>query len=776
MILNFFKRNYVYQLVLLILLTFFSCTEEKKKESTATLEKKQVSKVESIKDYTQYVNPFIGTSNFGTTNPGPIAVRGMVNVSPFNVSGSQNLPLEKDSRWFSTPYVHENTFLTGFSHVNLSGVGCPDLGVIMAMPTSGALETNHNSYGSTYIDEISEVGYYSCLLDKYNIKVETTATTRVGVSKYSFPKGKSNILLNLGLGLTNEQGAMIKVVSSTEIEGVRTVGSFCYYKPEEAYPVYFVAQFSKPADTFGIWKKSAKNNGIEGQWMQSYNGKVQIKEGYKKEVVGDSIGGYMTYYFEEPTQVEMKIGVSYVSIENARENLEKEAVQIEFDHIRQKTKEEWNDYLSKIEVEGGKKEDKIKFYTALYHTLIHPNTLNDVNGEYPKMKTRETLKTEGTRYTVFSLWDTYRNLHQLMSLVYPKQQSDMVKSMLQIYDESGWLPKWELNATETTTMVGDPAGIIITDTYRKGIKDFDVEKAYEAMLKSADQLVDNPLRPGIKDYMEKGYLTTKTTSSGSVSTTQEYNITDFAIAQLANELNKEDDYHRFSKRSLSYRKLFDKEFNLLRPKNDDGSWLTPYNPNTGANFVKNIGFIEGNAWQYTFMVSHDVVGLKNLMGGDKNFLNQLQKVFDTKQYDMANEPDIAYPFLFNYIKGEEWRTQKTVNTLLEEYYKNAPDGLPGNDDTGTMSAWAIFSMIGIYPVTPSVPEYTFCTPKFDKITIHLDPEYYNGNTLEIVSNVSDENKYIDQVLIDGKPFDKYFVSHDDLISAKEIKYILKRDK
>ncbi|WP_109098226.1 GH92 family glycosyl hydrolase [Aquimarina sp. AU58] len=763
-----FKKTYFLKLWVIIIVLFFSCQEKTKVENT---KENNTSKKLSI-DVTKYVNPFIGTSNFGTTNPGPIAVRGMASVSPFNVAGKQNLPLEKDSRWFSTPYVHENKYLTGFSHVNLSGVGCPELGVILAMPTTGAIETDHSLYGSTYSNEIAEVGYYSNMLDKYTIKVETTATTRTGISKYTFPKGESNIMLNLGLGLTNEQGGMIKVVSSTEIEGIRAVGSFCYYKPEEAYPVYFVARFSRPADEFGVWKKPKKYKGVEAQWM-GYNGKERIKKGYTKEVVGDSIGGYMKYHFETPTQVEMKVGISYVSIENARENLEKETLDKTFDQIRQETRKNWNQYLSKIEVEGGKKEDKVKFYTALYHTLIHPNTLNDVNGEYPKMKTRETLKTEGTRYTVFSLWDTYRNLHQLMSLVYPKQQSDMIKSMLQIYDETGWLPKWELNATETTTMVGDPAGIIIADTYLRGIKDFDVEKAYKAMLKSADQLDDNPLRPGIKDYIEKGYLTTKTTNSGSVSTTQEYNITDFAIAQLAKELGKEEDHLRFSKRSLTYRKLFDKEFNLLRPKNDDGSWLAPYNPDTGANFVKNPGFIEGNAWQYTFMVPHDISGLKKLMGGDQPFLEQLQKVFDNKQYDMANEPDIAYPFLFNYIKGEEWRTQKTVDELLETYYKNTPDGLPGNDDTGTMSAWAIFSMMGIYPISPAQPIYTFCTPKFEKITIHLDKEYYKNDKIVITSTIPEKVSFIDTVIVNDKECQDYFISHQELISKGRLQFVLK---
>jgi len=707
-----------------------------------------------------YVNPFIGTSNFGATNPGAIAPRGMASVSPFNVAGKQNT-LEKDSRWLSNPYVHENTFLTGFSHVNLSGVGCPDLGVILLMPTTGELETNHLKYGSTYSNEVAKAGYYSTTLEKYNVKVEATASTRTGITRYSFPKGEANILLNLGLGLTNEQGASIKIVSPTEIEGMRTVGSFCYYKPEENYPVYFVAKFSKPADEFGIWKTPRTYKGVEAQWMP-YNGKTRLMKGYKKEVVGDSIGGYFKYHFKKSTQVEVKIGVSYISIENARENLEKETQNQTFETVYKNTSTEWNNLLSKIKVEGGSKDDKTVFYTALYHTLIHPNTLNDYNGEYPSMATRETLKTDGTRFTVFSFWDTYRNLHQLMSLVYPKQQSNMVKSMLNIYDESGWLPKWELNATETTTMVGDPAGIILTDTYLKGIQDFDVEKAYEAMYKSATQLENNPLRPGIKEYWTNGFLTTK--NRGSVSTTQEYNITDYSIALLAKALGKKEDYKRFSKQALSYRNLYDDNLKLLHPKNPDNSWYEPFDPLAGANFSENIGFIEGNSWQYSFMVSHDTKGLIKLMGGKKEFVNQLQKVFDTNQFDMANEPDIGYPFLFNYVKGEEWRSQKLVKQLVNQYFKNTPDGLPGNDDTGTMSAWVIYSMMGIYPISPGEPFYTITAPLFDKITIDLDGDYYKGKQL-VIKKSGDTNGKISTIQLNGKLHKSYFINHDDLVEG-----------
>lgn len=714
-----------------------------------------------------YVNPFIGTSNYGATFPGPIAPRGMASISPFNVSGPQNRPLEKDSQWLSNPYVHENTFLTGFSQVNISGVGCPDLGVILIMPTTGNIETNHIKYGSTYSDETAKAAYYSVNLDKYKVKAEFTASKRVGVSKFTFPKGQSNILLNLGVGLTNEEGAMVKVVSATEIEGMRSVGSFCYNSPEEAYPVYFVARFSKPANKFGVWKKPAKYEGAEAQWM-NYNGKTRMMDNTIKTVVGDSIGTYFSYQFDKEEVVEVKIGVSYVSIANARENLEKETGNKSFEDVYKETYNEWNEELSKILVEGGSKEDKTIFYTALYHTLIHPNTLNDYNGEYPEIKRSKIGKTDGTRYTVFSLWDTYRNLHQLMSLVYPQQQSDMVKSMIAMYDENGWLPKWELNSTETFTMVGDPASIVIADTYLKGIQDFDVQKAYKAMLKGADQVENNPLRPGLKDYIEKGYLSTN--NRGPVSTTQEYNTSDYSISLLAKALGKKEDYERFKNRSLSYRKLYDKNLKLLRPRTADGKWYEPFDPLAGANFEENIGFIEGNAWQYAFMAPHDIKGLIQLMGGDKGFSDLLQKVFDTKQFEMANEPDIAYPYLFNYIKGQEYKSQEMVKKLVAAYFQNKPGGLPGNDDTGTMSAWLVYSMMGIYPISPGDPIYTITTPMFDKITIQLDSKYYKKKSIVIEKEINKDGK-IRQIQLDGKTLNSFFISHDDFVNGTTLKVI-----
>lgn len=728
------------------------------------------------KQTVDYINPFIGTSNFGATHPGAIAPRGMLSISPFNVAFDTKgveAPLEKDNRWLSNPYVNENKFFTGFTHVNMSGVGCPELGVILAMPTTGALEVAHLKYGSPYKDEVAKAGYYSTFLTKYGIKAEATARQRAGISRYHFPKGEGNLLINLGLGLTNEQGAMLKFVSPTEVEGMRMVGSFCYNSPELAYPVYFVAKVSKAAKSYGVWQHPATYEGVEAKWM-TYNGKTRFKEGFMREVVGDSLGAYFRYNFDKEEVVELRVGVSYVSIANARENLEKEIGNKSFDEVYAATREQWASQL-KVQVEGGTEDEKTVFYTALYHALIHPNLLNDHNDDYPESSTNKIGKN-AKRFTVFSLWDTYRNYHQLMNLLYPEDQLGMVRTMLDIYKESGWLPKWELNSTETFTMVGDPASIVIADTYLRGLTDFDINTAYEAMLKGANTLKNNPIRPGVEEYWRLGYLSVDGGVRGPVSTTQEYNAADFAIAQIAKKLGKKADAERFGKQALSYHKLFDKQTKLLRPKHANGSWYTPFDPNSGANFEENVGYIEGNAWQYVFMLTHDMKGTIKLMGGEKAFEQQLDHIFDSKQYDMANEPDIAYPYLYNFIKGSEWKTQQRVHSLINEYFQNKPAGLPGNDDTGVMSAWVVYGMMGLYPITPAEPIYTLTAPRFEKIVLQLDKKYYPNGQLIIESNASPENIYIKKITIDGKEHKSYFITHDELKKAHTIRFELSNIK
>ena len=711
-----------------------------------------------------YVDPFIGTTNYGTCNPGAVCPNGMMSVVPFNVMGSADNKYDKDSRWWSTPYDYTNSYFTGFSHVNLSGVGCPELGSLLLMPTTGELDVDYKNYGSKYEKEVASPGYYGIYLKKYDVLAEVTATMRSGLAKFTFPKGNSNILLNLGEGLTNETGAFVRKVNDREIEGMKFLGTFCY-NPQAVFPIYFVMRLSKSPDKSGYWKKQRKMYGAEAEWDKD-NGKYKIYNKYGKDIAGDDIGVWFTFNTDEGEEIEAAIGVSFVSIENARENLEQEQSGRHFSEIREEAREKWNDDLSRIIVEGGTEEQKTVFYTALYHTLIHPNILQDVNGQYPQMEGDKILVTKGDRYTVFSLWDTYRNLHQLMTLVYPERQIEMVKTMIDMYREHGWLPKWELYGRETLTMEGDPSLPVIVDTWMKGLRDFDISLAYEAMYKSATMPgKDNLMRPDIDDYVLKGYVPLKEKFDNSVSHALEYYIADYSLYTLAKELEKKDDAKMFYDRSMGYKKYYCREYGTLRPILPNGDFYSPFDPKQGENFEPSPGFHEGNAWNYTYYVPHDVKGLAKLMGGKRKFVDKLQMIFDKGYYDPANEPDIAYPYLFSYFKGEEWRTQKLVKELLAKYFKPTPDGIPGNDDAGTMSAWAIFSMMGFYPDCPGVPEYTLTAPAFDKITIKLNPDFYKQKQL-VIEVVSDNHtsEYIKHIDMGGKKCG-FRVKHNELVNA-----------
>lgn len=725
----------------------------------------------SAQEPVDYVNPFVGTTNYGTTNPGAVVPQGMMSATPFNVMGSEDNKYDKDKQWWSTPYEVNNKYLTGFSHVNLSGVGCPDLGSLLLMPTSGELNVKYTQYGSEYTDEVAVPGYYSNMLTKYGIKCEMTATSRTSRARFTFHRGQGNLLMNLGEGLTNETGATVRFVNDREIEGSKLLGTFCY-NPQAVFPIYFVMRIDKAPATRGYWKLQRPMQGVEAEW-DGYSGKYKLYTSYSKEMSGDDVGAWFTFDTTEGEAIEVSIGVSFVSIENARLNLETEQpAGTTFDQIRAQARKKWNEDLSRILVEGGTEEQKGVFYTALYHTMIHPNILQDVNGQYPQMEGDKILTTDRNRYTVYSLWDTYRNFHQLMTLVYPERQMDMVRTMLDMYREHGWFPKWELYGRETLTMEGDPSIPVIVDTWMKGLRDFDINLAYEGMYKSATTPgKDNLMRPDIDDYIAKGYCPLMEQYDNSVSHALEYYIADYSLYTLAKALGKTEDAKLFYDRSMGYKHYYCKEFGTLRPILPDGSFYSPFDPLQGANFEPSPGFHEGNSWNYTFYVPHDVKGLAKLMGGQKRFVNKLQMVFDKGYYDPANEPDIAYPYLFSYFKGEEWRTQKLVKELLAKHYTTKPNGLPGNEDTGTMSSWAIFSMMGFYPDCPGVPEYTLTTPTFDKITIKLDPAYWGTDKLVIRKEGGDG--YIDQIRLGGKKYSKYRLTHEDLIHAGEITFVCK---
>ncbi|MDE7389003.1 MAG: GH92 family glycosyl hydrolase, partial [Muribaculaceae bacterium] len=542
--------------------------------------------------------------------------------------------------------------------------------------------------------------------------------------------------------------------------------TFCY-NPSAVFPIYFVARVNRVPSQSGAWKMQPAMTGVEAEWTPD-NGTYKIYTDYGRELSGDDIGYWFTFDSVAPGEsIELSVGVSFTSVENARRNLNAEQpAKSTFASLRKAASDRWNSDLGAVAVSGGTREQQQVFYTALYHSLIHPSVLSDANGDYPVMENSATARSKHPRYTVFSLWDTYRNVHQLLTLLYPDRQTDMLRSMVDIYKEWGWLPKWELFGRETFTMEGDPATCVIVDSWRKGLKGFDIDAAYDAMVKSATTPgARNAMRPDIDPYAAKGYIPVgayagDNSGDNSVSHALEYYVADAALAHLARERGHHTLADSLTRRSLGYRHYYSPEYGTLRPLMPDGSFLTPFSPDNGANFSNATGFHEGSAWNYTFAVPHDVDGLIELNGGTEAFTDKLQHVFDAGLYDPANEPDIAYPYLFSRIPGEEWRTQREVSRILRNHYTTAADGIPGNDDCGTMSAWAVFSMLGLYPDCPGEPYYTLTSPTFDRAELRLP----SGSLLITADRPSPDAIYIKEVTLDGKPLESLRIPHSAIAS------------
>lgn len=712
-------------------------------------------------DLARYINPFIGTAESppgrGTmenayTNPGAVMPWGMMSVSPFNLYDGTEQWEKRPS-----PYIYGKKYISGFTHVNMSGTGCNEIGTFCLMPTTGNFDPQRIDY-SEYSDEKAEAGFYSVNLDKYNIKTELTTSMRTAISKFTFPEGKSNIILNLGLGLSPQDGACIKRISDTEVEGYKMLGGIC--GTTSIHIVYFYAKLSKTPEKCGVW--------LNGRFY----------EDYQRETSGNDVGACFTFETEKDESVYVKLGISYVSMENARLNVETEIPGFDFEGTKVAARQAWNKELSNIRVEGGTEDDKVKFYTAMYHILLHPNIFYDVNGEYLIFESAQKGKIDGfERYTLFSLWDTYRNVHPFLSLVFPGKQSAMVKSLLGMAKESGFLPRWDLVGMETSVMVGDPALPVIADTWFRGIRDFDINEAYQYMKHNAiTPEVDNYMRPGMTAWLQYGYIPEDVSKMGlrnvwgSVSTGLEYCIADWNLAQVAKYLGKDEDYRDFYNRSMLYKNSFDKSVGFMRPRFINGEWLKPFDLD---NWKHETGFTEGNTWNYTFMVPHDISGLMKLMGGSKKFVSKLEECFRKGYFDITNEPDLAYPYLFNYVKGEEWKTHKQVREIINEEFGNGSKGLPGNDDCGTMSAWLMFSMMGFYPACPGDMDYQITGPVFDKVTIHLDPDYYPGGTFVIeTENAGKDNCYIKKTELNGKPYKSCTLNHNDIIKGGTLKFVL----
>jgi len=696
----------------------------------------------TVPDLASFVDPFIGTAGGGNTFPGALVPWGMVSVSPHNA------PTD------ASGYVKGKPFISGFGHVHISGAGCSALGNVVLMPTTGDAQFDPETWKSAYSNEQASPGFYQTQLTRYNISAAMTATERAGISRYSFPESSTrsndgnNVFIDAAHSLNTASGGQIRVVSPTEAEGQSVGGGFCGSNTEQT--VYFVARFSSPAVSTQAHASNAA-------------GKNDIA----------------VFRFAATTrQVLVKVGISYVSIANARLNLNGEIPAWDFDGVKLRARAAWNRELSRIETQGGTPEQKTIFYSGLYHALIHPSILSDRNGEYPTMGRKGVKRAQGyTRYHVYSLWDTYRTVHPLLTLLYPDRQIDMTKTMIEQAHEGGWLPKWELAGNETGVMVGDPASIVLASTYLKGLRGFDAQAAYEVARKGAMQLEGgNPLRPGLRSYLKYGFIPQDYAQDkdgswvwGQVSTTQEYALADWSLGQWAQALGKSADATEFARRARFWRNLYDVKTGFLRPRLINGSWQEPFDALSaegGASWSGSggPGFVEGTAWQYLFFVQHDIAGLSALMGGAEVFTARLQQSFDNGQFVLSNEPDMAYPYAFTYINAEAWRTQKLVRQQMALHFNTRPEGIPGNDDTGATSSWYLWSALGFYPFNPAADSYQIGTPLFSSVTLHV-PHAGASDTKFVIRarNNAEKNPYIQSATLNGKPFNSTQLRHADIL-------------
>ena len=702
----------------------------------------------------RFVDPFIGSANGGNTFPGAVRPWGMVSVSPHtDISAPSG-------------YINGRTWFYGLGQVHLSGTGCPGLGSIIVAATSGLVSGDPEAYRCHLNDQSASPGYWAGTLAEPALRAEATTTLRSGLIRFTPLRAHGEepvthtILIDAGRSLSMVGGGSVAWVSDHEVQGFNIGGGFC--GEDNRHRVYFFASLSGNISRHGTWLDTA----VSGNSLA--------------EAEGVTLGAWATYEGDLP--IEIRIGISYVSEANARANLETEAAARPFEDIRRSAGAVWETEISRIVVSGGTDRVMTVFYTALYHALIHPSIISDVNGEYPLFcRPGAGRNTARPRYSVFSLWDTYRTLHPLLSLVYPERQSAIVSTMIDMYRESGWLPKWELAGTETHMMAGDGAVNVIADTYVSGIRDFDTLLAYQAMRKPGLALGPEaePSRPGYRDYLELGYIPQDQDTSrawwvwGPVSNTLEYCYSDWTFSRVALGMGREDDAREFARRSRFYRNLFDSSTGFLRPRNRDGGWLSPFDPlaTEGSGNWKGSGgpgYVEGNAWQYAWFVPHDIGGIAQLFGGTGRCAAKLDCCFADSQFTINNEPDIAYPYLFTYLTGYEQRTREIVRTIMSRDFATGPGGLPGNDDAGTISSWFIFSALGFYPACPASGEYRIGVPLFPHAAIHLNRKYYRGSEIRIETGGSTGAEGAWHAAWNGEPLRGFSIDQSRMTQGGEL--------
>ena len=738
------KSNSILLGGLLLLGTVFSCTQAEQ-------------------DYASYVNPFIGTGGHGHTYPGAVVPNGMIQPSP-------------DTRIYEwdacSGYYYEDTTINGFSHTHVSGTGCADYGDVLLMPTVGKQEyhpmgakSQQMAYCSAFShdNEVAQPGYYSVLLERYNVKAELTATKRAAIHRYTFPEAEdAGFILDFDYSIerqTNEE-MKIEVISDTEIRGHKKTVYWAF----DQY-INFYAKFSKPFTYTLVTDSVALEEG--GPLLPTAKVLLQFPTAQNEEVL-------------------VNVGVSAVDMDGARKNVEAEIPGWDFDGVRSAARQAWNDYLSKIDIRTQNADQRTMFYTALYHTGLQPNLFTDADGRYFGMDLKPHQgSVDEPVYTIFSLWDTFRAYHPLMTIIDPELNEAFIRSLIQKEKEGGVFPMWELAGNYTGTMIGYHAASLIADSYAKGYRNFDVKEAYRACLRTAEYdttgIITHPrvlphLMPQAKYWKNKiGYVPCDKDNE-SVAKALEYAYDDWCISQLAEAMGDEPNRTKYAAFAEGYKVYFDPSTRFMRGLDSEGNWRTSFNPRASTH--RNDDYCEGTAWQWTWFVPHDVDGLVELMGGRDAFIGKLDSLFvaDSSlegesvsvdisgligQYAHGNEPSHHIAHLYNYV-GQPYKTQALVDSVLHTLYFNEPNGLSGNEDCGQMSAWYVLNAMGFYQVCPGKPVYSIGRPLFDEAAIRLQ----NGNTFTIIAhNNSRDNKYVRKIILNGEELAAPFFNHQDIVNG-----------
>lgn len=730
------------------------------------------------KSVCDYVDPFIGTQEMGHTFPGAAVPFGMVQLSPETdtVQYDKNGKYNGDVYRYCAGYQYADKTIVGFAHTHFSGTGHSDLGDFLIMPTVGKLMLNpgtadkpRSGYRSGYshTTEVAKPGYYKVKLDDYNITAELTASVHTGFHKYTFPKtDNAHILFDLNYSIYNYDGKVLwsyaRVENDTLVTGYRITRGWARTRY-----LYFAMVFSKPIKKYGF--RNDEKLVYNGFWR-----KFNQTENFP-EIAGKKVCAWFDFDTQSNDEVKIKFALSSVSTEGALKNLEAEIPHWDFEKTKSEASACWEKELDKIAITAPE-DQKTSFYTSLYHTLLNPITYNDVDAQYRGLDNNIYRADNFNDYTVFSLWDTYRALHPLFTILQPARANDMVISMLKHYEQSvhKLLPVWSHFSNENWCMIGYHAVPVIVDAYMKGIRSYDINKAFEAVVATST----HKNYDGIGAYMQYGYAPYDLVPN-SASLTLEYAYDDWTIARFAKSLGKTTEANVYMKRALNYQNLFDKQVGFIRAKDSKGNWKTPFNPlkTTGE------GYIEGNAWNYTFYVPQDIAGYIKLTGGDAPFVRRLDSLFTMHLSDeffkesedidrvgivggyvQGNEPSHHIPYLYNWTNSP-WKAQEKIHHIINTKYLPKPDGLCGNDDCGQMSAWYIFSSLGFYPVCPGTNQYIIGSPCVSEAVLRLD----NGKVFTVrTQGLSDKNIYIQSVLLNGKPWDKTYIWHEDIMKGGEL--------